>query len=91
MGHSRLSGDEIEQRGVDRYKQIRPIVETEENIGRICAIDIETGEYLIADDILDAAEPLHEKHPGAAVWSERIGYNAMYALSGFADIERTAK
>ena len=92
MGYSHLHGDEIERRGTEIYqRKIRAMVETEENIGKICAIDVETGDYLVADDLLEAGLPLHEKHPGAALWSERIGYNAVYALSGFADIQRTNK
>ena len=92
MGHSRLNEIEIEQRGKALYQQnIRARVETKENIGRICAIDIETGEYNVADDVLEAGLPLHAKHPDAALWGERIGYNAVYALSGFADLQRTAK
>jgi hypothetical protein len=89
MEHSRLDGDEIERRGTELYqRQIRAQVETEENIGKICAIDVETGEYHIAEDVLEAARPLQEKHPEAALWGERIGYNAMYALSGFAELQR---
>ncbi len=92
MGYSGLHRDEIERLGTELYlRVIRDQVETEENIGRICAIDVETGDYQVADDVLTAAEPLHAKHPDAAIWGERIGYNAMYALSGFADIQRTAK
>ena len=82
MGHSHLHGDEIERLGTELYqRQIRAQVETEENIGKICAIDVETGEYYVADDVLEAARPLQEKHPDAALWGERIGYNAMYPLT----------
>ena len=92
MGHATIPGEEIERKGRELYeRKIRAIVENEENIGKICAIDIETGAYHVADEPLDAARPLHEQHVGAAVWGERIGYNAVYALSGFVDIERTAK
>jgi hypothetical protein len=61
------------------------------NIGKICAIDVETGAYNVAEDILEACLPLHAKHSGAALWSERIGYDAVYALSGFADLQRTTR
>jgi hypothetical protein len=92
MGHPRFSGEEIERRGKALYEQrIRALVETEENIGKICAIDIETGEYNVAEDILAAARPLQEKKGNAALWGERIGYNAVYALSGFAELQRTTK
>lgn len=92
MGYSNLNSDEIERLGTELYQRIiRERVETEENTGKVCAIDVETGDYQVADDVLTAAEPLHAKHPDAAIWGERIGYNAMYALSGFVDIQRTAK
>lgn len=92
MGHSRFHSDEIKARGEELYEQrIRALVENETNLGKICAIDIETVDYNVADDVLEAANPLKEKHPDAALWGERIGYNAVYALSGFAELQRTTK
>lgn len=83
MPHPRFSGDEIEQRGEALYEQtIRPHVASEENVGKILSIDIETGEYAIGDDVLDTAGRLLKRHPGAAIWTKRIGYNAVYALGG---------
>jgi hypothetical protein len=83
MPHPRYSGEEIDRIGHELYeKQIRPTVETEENIGKIVSIDIETGDYEIDDDLLIAARRLLAKHPDAAIWSERIGYNAVYAVGG---------
>ena len=83
MPHSRFGGDEIERRGREIYERhLREKVETEANIGKIIAIDIETGDYEIDDDVLEAANRLHAKHPDAALWGERIGYDAAYALGG---------
>jgi hypothetical protein len=91
MAHARFSGEEIARRGKELYEQrLRPLIETEENIGKIVSIDIETGDYHIDRDLLLSAGYLHEKHPGAAVWSERIGYDAVYALGG-GSISRLAK
>jgi hypothetical protein len=70
-------------RGKQLYKErIRALVETEENIGKIVSVDVDTGDYHIGRDVLQAAERLHQAHPDAAVWSERIGYDAVYALGG---------
>lgn len=90
MPHSRFSSQEISERGKDLYaKKIRPLVETETNIGRLVSIDIETGEYEIGDDnSLEAPRRLLAKHPDAAIYTLRIGYNAVYALGGV--LERTA-
>ncbi|HZP81946.1 MAG TPA: hypothetical protein VFB21_09935 [Chthonomonadaceae bacterium] len=90
MPHPRFSSEEIARRGQELYeKSIRAKVETEENIGKLVSIDIETGDYEIGEDnSLEAPRRLHAKHPGAAIFTLRIGYNAAYALGGV--LERTA-
>ena len=90
MPHPPLSDEEICERGQELYEHgIRDQVETEENIGKLISIDIETGDYEIGDDIsIDAPLRLHARHPGAAVYTLRIGYNAAVSLGGV--LERTA-
>lgn len=83
MPHPRYSGEEITRQGEALYEQnIRARVETEENIGKIIAIDIETSDYEIGEDVIATGRRLLAKHPGAATWTKRIGYNAVYALGG---------
>jgi hypothetical protein len=84
MPHPRISSDEIERRGRELYERvIRDKVETEENIGKVVCMDIETGDYELDDRLgLEASERLLAKHPGAAIWSERIGYDAVVSLGG---------
>jgi len=91
MGHPRLSSEEIERRGKELYeKGIRARVETPENIGKLVSIDVETGDYEIGDDTtIDAPLRLHARHPGAAVYTLRIGYNAAVSLGGV--MERVAE
>jgi len=90
MPHSRFSGEEIARRGDDIYEQVlRAKIETEENIGKIVSIDIETGDYEIDDDPLVTGRRLQAKHPDAAIFGKRIGYNAVYAIGG--SIYRTTK
>lgn len=68
---------------------IRRQVGTEENLGKLVSIDIETGDFEVGgDDDVEAPLRLHRKHPGAAVYTVRIGYDAVYALGGV--VERTA-
>jgi hypothetical protein len=89
MPHPRVPSEVIDQRGQELYEErIREQVETEENIGKILAIDVETGDYEIADDPLTAGRRLLARHPGAAIFALRIGYNAVYALGG--SLTRTA-
>ena len=69
-------------------RQVRPALRPEDD-GKFVAIDVETGDYEIGDDAdVDAPLRLHAKHPGAAVYTLRIGYNAAVALGGV--LERTA-
>ncbi len=83
MPHSRLSGEEITQRGKELYRNsIRPQVETSDNIGKIISINIETGEYEIGNDLLITSRQLQAKQPDAAIWTERIGFNAVYSVGG---------
>ncbi len=81
----------ISQKGHALYeKELRRVVETEENIGKIIAIDILTGEYEIDADLLQAGLRLKERRPDASLWSERIGYDAVYAL-GAGTLSRVAR
>jgi hypothetical protein len=83
MSHSRFSPEEVAARGKQLYEQIiRARVETTENIGKLVSIDIETGEYMVGEDLLSLSLTLQAKHPDAALWGERIGFDAVYAVGG---------
>ncbi len=83
MPHARFSGEEIVRRGEELYAQnISSKVETEENIGKIVSIDIETGEYAVDSDPVVAGLRVQAKHPDAAIYGKRIGYNVAFALGG---------
>ncbi|MCC5635273.1 hypothetical protein LC593_05275 [Nostoc sp. CHAB 5844] len=83
MPYPKLSGEEITQRGRELYeKSIRSQVETEQNIGKIISINVETGEYEIDDDLIITSRKLQAKQADAPIWAGRIGYNAVYAVGG---------
>ncbi|MCV3212400.1 hypothetical protein OGM63_02445 [Plectonema radiosum NIES-515] len=83
MSKPKLSDEEITQRGKELYdSSIRPRVETPENIGKIISINVETGEYEIGDDLLVTSLKMRTKQADAALWSGRIGFNAVYAVGG---------
>jgi hypothetical protein len=73
----RYSKEEFAQRGDALYEsEIRSQVE-EGNHGKIVAIDIETGAFEVADDILPATNRLFERFPDAQPWIVRIGHRAV--------------
>ncbi|REJ41620.1 MAG: hypothetical protein DWQ54_11795 [Microcystis flos-aquae TF09] len=77
----RYSKEEFARRGNHLYEsQIRSQVE-EGNHGKIVAIDIETGAFEVADDIVTASEHLLAKYPNAQTWFIRIGHRAVYHFS----------
>ena len=50
----------------------------EGNHGKIVAIDIETGAFEVADEILAATGSLFERLPDAQPWIIRIGHRAVH-------------
>ncbi|WP_311775412.1 hypothetical protein [Nostoc sp. UCD120] len=90
MHYPNLSREEIAQRGEKLYQQsIHTRVETAGNIGKIIAINITTGDYEIDDDLIVACHRLQAKQPNAIIWTERIGYDAVFAVGG--TLVRTAQ
>ncbi|MBI1916045.1 MAG: hypothetical protein HYS12_15120 [Planctomycetes bacterium] len=69
----RYSKEEFARRGNAIYEeQVRSQVE-EGNRGRIVAIDIETGEFELGDNMLTACESLLARVPDAQIWCLRVG------------------
>lgn len=73
----RYSKEEFARRGNFLYQtQIKSQVEAG-NDGKIVAIDIETGTFEIADDLLTASKSLSARLPDAQTWFIRIGHPAV--------------
>ena len=68
-------GDEIYER------DIRAQVEADHH-GEVVAIDLDSGDYAIADTALAAADALRERRPATDVWVVRVGYPALRTFGG---------
>ena len=69
-------GDEIYER------DIRPQVEDEHD-GEYVAIDVDSRDWAVSDDLLAAAKRLREMRPEAVdVWTVRVGYRATASIRG---------
>jgi hypothetical protein len=88
MSHLISVGERIARLGKERYKSLRTQVEVADNIGKLIAIDVETGDYEIGEDLLAISHRLKFRHPDAEMWAERIGFNAVYTVGG--TLTRTA-
>jgi hypothetical protein len=79
-GQPRFTSAEVGRRGKELYEdKIRALVDAG-NHGRFLAIDIETGDYQLGDETLEACTPLLERNPDAQIYCLRIGYRAVDAL-----------
>ena len=66
----RYSKEEFAQRGDEIYQsQVRPQIDEE--------IDLETGDFELADDTMMATRKLYERLPDAQPWVIRIRYRAV--------------
>ena len=55
----------------------------DDHFGEYAAIDVETGDWEIAESTMIAADRLRERRPDAVnVMLERIGYSALSSFSG---------
>lgn len=80
---------EIVRRGEAIYgERIRPLVELD-SFGKFVSVDIETGDWEMADDLLITTDRLREKHPAALLFSTRVGYPGL-AKMGFGRWPRVA-
>ena len=50
--------------------------------GKILVLDVESGDYAIGADLLEADSLLRERHPDAFAHAFRIGYRAVGSLGG---------
>ena len=85
---SRRSAEEVARLGDEIYaRAIRSQVEQAHH-GKIVAIDVSSGEYVVADTALAAAECLLARDPDADIWCIRIGYRALRSF-GAGALRRT--
>lgn len=79
---SRYSAEETAQRGDAIYeREIRARVEPTHR-GKVVAIDVDSGAYVVADDALTASERLLSQDPAAEIWCIRIGSRVLHHIGG---------
>ena len=75
--------EEIARLGKEIYERdIRSKVEPDHH-GKVVAIDVDTGQWAMGDNVIAATDRLREKRPGAVnVLCERAGHRALYRFGG---------
>ena len=88
MPATKYTPEEIAARGEAIYdRDIRPKVEGTHD-GKFLVLDIETGEYEIADKDITATKRALNKRSEAVLYGLRIGRRAAYRLGGFSRARR---
>lgn len=83
MTTEKMTPEEVGRRGREWYENhIRGVVETEENIGKLIVIDVETGEYDIDTNSIAMVDRMLAKRPNAEILQMKIGYGAVYSFGG---------
>lgn len=83
----RYSREEFAQRGQTLYEQAIRLQVEAGNKGKFVAIDIETGEYELAEDTLTASQRLFQRLPEAQIWYVRIGHRAVHRIGSCSSVE----
>lgn len=83
------SKEEFARRGDAIYeKEVRPRLDADDDEGKFAAIDIESGEYEVDADELEACDRLRSRLPDAQIWMVRIGSPYVHRF-GNRDTRRT--
>jgi hypothetical protein len=81
-----LTNAEVVAAGKTIYeKQIRQLVETPDNIGKMLTLDIETDEYSIGDNPAETILNLKQKDSLSKLFTLRIGYQTGVSFGGLND------
>lgn len=69
-------GDEIYERDIRRKVEA-------EHRGAVVAIDVDSGQWAIGDNVIAATDGLRAQRPGAVdVWLLRVGHRALHHFGG---------
>ena len=80
MATEKYTTDEVCDRGRRIYEErIKPVVEPEQN-GKFIIIDIESGDYEIDEEELEASARLRERRPDSVRFLAKIGCKATYRM-----------
>lgn len=78
----RYSKTEFVARGDKLYEEVLAPRMTSTDQGKFAAIDIETGEYEVDSDEMQACDRLYARIPTAQIWMVRIGSRYVHRFGG---------
>jgi hypothetical protein len=82
MGKKDKFDTELHKKAVALYEQLRPEIETDENIGQMIVMDVVSGDYEIGVLGIEASYRLQKRHPEAMLYALRIGFKTVESFGG---------
>ncbi|MFY9463158.1 MAG: hypothetical protein WAP52_03160 [Candidatus Sungiibacteriota bacterium] len=79
-----LTSEQIAERGQKLYEEkLKAVLEPTQK-GKFAAIEVESGDYFIADTLLEALQKGKEKYPDRLLHTVRVGYEGVFKMGGYA-------
>lgn len=76
--------DQIAERGQKLYEEkLKAILEPAQK-GKFVAIEVESGDYFLADTLLEALQKGKEKYPDRLLHTVRVGYEGVFKMGSYA-------
>jgi len=78
----KYSKDEFSRRGEEMFQQ--QITDQLDGVDpdKVIAIDIDSGDFEVADEMIEAVDRLRQRKPEAQVWMRRVGPGAIMRFGG---------
>jgi succinyl-CoA synthetase beta subunit len=77
-----FSNEEVARRGDEIYNRVVRSQVEQDNRGKVVAIDVETEEFEVGDNAIDASDKLLARSADAEIWFVRVGYRALHRIGG---------
>jgi hypothetical protein len=71
--------DEFGDRGQRLYEALKPQLEREHD-GEVAALEVESGDYFLADTVAEAIQQGKARHPDKLFYIVRVGRPAVYRV-----------
>lgn len=75
--------DQIAERGQRLYEEkLKAVLEPAQK-GKFVAIEVESGDYFLADTLLEALQNAKEKYPDRLLHTVRVGYEGVFKMGSY--------
>lgn len=79
-----LSPEQLAEKGQKIYNEkLKSILEPDKK-GKFVVIEVESGDYFVADTVLEAVQEAQKKYPNKVFHTIKIGYEGIFKMGTYA-------